>query len=313
MARKPRIHFPGAFYHVILRGNAGQPVFNDDADRYRYYLLMQEVTVKFGCRVHAFCCMTNHIHIALQIGTLPLSRIMQNLTLRYTTWINRKYRRTGHVFQGRYKAILLDADSYLLELVRYIHLNPVRAGMVSQPTDYLWSGHHAYLGNEELPWLTTDWVLSHFSDGIYQTRKFYYEFVQSGLDECRRKEFHSGSLEGRILGDDCFADDVLRKASQHRRHPKSLDEIMDAVCQRFSITLDELAMVGKTKPYSAVRAMAALLIRESADHSLTELSTMLNRDVASLSQAARRLAEKKDANPDLVRCLTELKVYLNNV
>jgi REP-associated tyrosine transposase len=245
MARKPRIHFPGAFYHVILRGNAGQPVFIDDADRYRFYLLMQEVTVKFGCRVHAFCCMTNHIHIALQVGTLPLSRIMQNISLRYTTWINRKYHRTGHVFQGRYKAILLDADSYLLELVRYIHLNPVRAGIVSQPTEYPWSGHNTYLGKEELPWLTTEWVLSQLSAEISLARKGYYEFVLAGMDECRRSKFNSGLLEGRILGDDCFADEVLQKAGQQRRHPKTLYEIVGAVCHHLGIPPDELAVVGK--------------------------------------------------------------------
>ena len=313
MARKPRIHFPDAVYHVILRGNAGHPVFFDDADRYRYYLLIQEVTVKFGCRVHAFCCMTNHIHIVLQVGTIPLSRIMQNLTLRYTTWINNKYRRTGHVFQGRFKAILLDADSYLLELVRYIHLNPVRAGIVSDPSDYPWIGHHAYLGKQELPWLTSEWVLSHFSSDISQSRNGYNEFVLSGMDEVRRPEFHSGTQEGRILGDECFADEVLWKAEQQRYHPKSLEEIIDAACHKFNLTIAELAAIGKTKPNSGSRALLALLIREASDYSLTELGTILNRDVASLSQAARRLAERMRLNPDLAQSAAELKAYLNIV
>lgn len=214
MARKQRIHFRGACYHVILRGNAGQAVFIDDADRYRYFLLLQEATARFACRIHAFCCMSNHIHIAIQVDAFPLSRIMQNISLRYTTWINKKYRRSGHVFQGRYKAILIDADSYLLELVRYIHLNPVRAGMVSEPTDYPWSGHHSYIGNEKLPWLTTEWVLSQFSAEILRARKGYYEFVLAGMSESRRGKFHSGTLEGRILGNDCFADEAFRKAAQ---------------------------------------------------------------------------------------------------
>ncbi len=313
MPRKPRIHFPSAVYHVIIRGNAGQPVFFDDADHCRYYLLMQEVTVKFGCRIHAFCCMTNHVHIVIQVGTIPLSRIMQNLSLRYTTWINKKYRRAGHVFQGRFKAILIDADGYLLELIRYIHLNPVRAGIVSQPTDYPWIGHHAYLGKEELPWLTSDWVLSQFANENSRSRKSYDEFVLSGMNECRRTEFHSGLREGRILGDDCFADEVLQKAEQQRHHPKSLEEIVDAVCEQFSITIAELAAVGKTRPCSEVRGLAALLIRESADHRLTELGVMLNRDVASLSQAARRLAEKIHLNPDLARSVSELKAQLHIV
>ena len=313
MARKPRIHFPGAFYHVILRGNAGQSVFIDDSDRYRYYLLMQEATVKFGCRIHAFCCMTNHIHIVLQVGTLPLSRIMQNLTLRYTAWINKKYRRTGHVFQGRYKAILLDADSYLLELVRYIHLNPVRAGIVSQPADYPWNGHLSYLGKEVIPWLTTELVLSQFSAEISQARKSYYEFVLAGMGESRRTEFHTGSLEGRILGDDRFADEVLQKAEQLRYYPKSLEEIVETVCLHYNISLAELAAVGKTKPGAEVRTLLALLIRESPDHSLTELGMLLKRDVASLSQSARRLAGKMDLNSVLAQLVKDLRLGLNIV
>jgi putative transposase len=136
MARKPRIHFPGAVYHVILRGNAGQAVFFDDADRYRFFLYLQYSVERFGCRIHSYCLMTNHIHLVLQTDEIPLSRIMQNISLRYTKWINYTQKRMGHLFQGRYKALLLDADRYLMELVRYIHLNPVRAGMVVVPDEY---------------------------------------------------------------------------------------------------------------------------------------------------------------------------------
>jgi len=128
MARKPRLHVPGGLYHVILRGNGGQDIFFDDEDRYHLYLLLQHGVERYGHRIHGFCCMTNHIHLAIQVADEPLSGIMQNLSFRYTRWINKKQARTGHLFQGRYKSILVDADSYVLELVRYLHLNPVRAG-----------------------------------------------------------------------------------------------------------------------------------------------------------------------------------------
>ncbi|MDH5561852.1 MAG: transposase, partial [Deltaproteobacteria bacterium] len=127
MARKPRIHYPGAVYHVILRGNGGQDIFFSKADRSRFYLLLQDGAERFSHRIHAFCLMTNHVHLAIQVGEVPLSRIMQNISFRYTGYLNRRKQRTGHVFQGRYKALLIDADSYLVELVRYIHCNPVRA------------------------------------------------------------------------------------------------------------------------------------------------------------------------------------------
>ena len=177
MARKPRIHFPSAVYHVILRGNAGDPIFFSDLDRYRLYLIFQYAVERFNCRIHAFCLMRNHAHIVVQTGDIPLSRIMQNISLRFTKWINYSQSRTGHLFQGRYKALLIDADSYLLELVRYIHLNPVRAGIVAAADEYPWSGHGAYLGKEQLPWLTTDYVLSMFSTDAEQARKAYDSFA----------------------------------------------------------------------------------------------------------------------------------------
>jgi REP element-mobilizing transposase RayT len=110
MARKSRIHYPGAVYHAMLRGNAGDPIFFADRDRYRLYLILQYAVEKFGCRIHAACLMTNHIHLVMQVGEMPLSRIMQNVSLRYTKWVNSTQGRTGHVFQERYKALLIDAD-----------------------------------------------------------------------------------------------------------------------------------------------------------------------------------------------------------
>lgn len=143
MPRKPRIHFPGALYHVILRGNAGHPIFLDDRGRQHFYELIGEGVDRFGHRIHGFCLMTNHVHLLVQVGEIPLSRIIHNLTLRYTAWLNSRHSRIGHLFHGRYKALLVDAENYLLELVRYIHLNPVRAGMAKLADEYRWTGNRA--------------------------------------------------------------------------------------------------------------------------------------------------------------------------
>jgi putative transposase len=195
MARKPRIHYPGALYHVILRGNARQDVFSDEKDRYRFYLLMQEGIERYGHRVLAFCLMTNHIHLALQVGEVSLSRIMQNLAFRYTRWVNWRLKRSGHLFQDRYKAVLVDADSYLLELGAYIHLNPVRASMVATPETYPWSSHRAYLGNELIPWLNTDYILSQFSETLSNARRQFVEFVAE-----RNKDGHQDEFYGEAKG-----------------------------------------------------------------------------------------------------------------
>jgi REP element-mobilizing transposase RayT len=289
MARKPRIHYPGAFYHVILRGNAGDPIFFDDCGRYRLYLILQYAVEKFRCRIHAFCLMRNHIHLVVQVEDVPLSRIMQNVSLRFTKWINYSQSRTGHLFQGRFKAILIDADAYLLELVRYVHLNPVRAGAASAAGEFPWSGHRGYLGKEHIPWLTTDLVLSMLSPGTAQARRGYEAFVRDGMGEGRRGEFHSGTYEGRILGDETFTDDILDKANQRGRRTYSLDDVIGAVCAQFQVSAEKLKAPGKVRPMTEARAVAAAIVQATPHLRLTDLAQWLGRDVSALGKAAQRV------------------------
>ena len=136
MARKPRIYFPGALYHVIARGNQGQTVFHEDRDFTLYRQFLVDYKVQFRFSVYAYALMPNHIHLLLETGQTSLSRIMHRLQFHYTLRTNLKYKTHGHLFQGRYKSILCDKDTYLLELSAYIHLNPVRAGLVKDPSDY---------------------------------------------------------------------------------------------------------------------------------------------------------------------------------
>lgn len=288
MPRKPRIHFPGAVYHVILRGNAGEPIFFDNRDRYRLYLILQYAVERFRCRIHAFCLMRNHLHLALQVDDIPLSRIMQNISQRFTKWINYTQTRTGHLFQGRYKALLIDADSYLLELVRYIHLNPVRAGASATPEDYPWTGHHAYLGREFIPWLTTDFLLSIFSPRVEEARSAYASFVRDGMGEGRRSEFHSGTCEGRILGEETFTDEVLSRVSQRAEWKYSLEEVIAAVCAHYQISPEKLEMPGKVRPMTEARAVAAAIVQQSPHLRMTDLAKLLGRDMSALGKAAQR-------------------------
>jgi len=307
MPRKPRIHFPGAFYHAILRGNAGQDVFFDAADRSRFYLLLQEGSERFGCRIHAFCLMTNHIHLAVQVGNIPLSRVMQNLGFRYTQYHNHKRKLKGHLFQGRYKALLIDADSYLLELVRYLHLNPVRAGMVQDPEAYAWSSHGAYLGQQSITWLTTDWVYRHFSENTKEAMRLYRCFAMDGLKGEYRKEFHRGSFEGRALGDDAFIERALAKTDEGVGRKLALEAVLAAVCLVYDLPKAELASRSRVRRVSEARAMAALTVREAEGLSLVELGRRLNQDVSSLSQAARRLALRMKEDALLVERLTAVE------
>ncbi len=307
MTRKPRIHYPGAVYHVILRGNAGHPIFFDDSDRVRLYFFLQRAVEKFDCRIHAFCLMTNHIHLAMQTGSIPLSRIMQNISQRYTKWVNYSQSRTGHVFQGRYKALLIDADSYLLELVRYIHLNPVRAAVTTLPDDYPWSSHRAYANREVIPWLTTGWVLSLLGSDAGRAVQRYEQFIVDGMGEQRRNEFHSGTCEGRILGDEVFADEALALADEKYVRKYELIDVTDAVCRVYGISEEMLIAPGKVRHCSEARAVAALLVLESPTLSLTGLGEYLKRNIAPLGRSARRIASMAPDDAGLYEKLSAVR------
>jgi putative transposase len=307
MPRKPRIHYPGAFYHVILRGNAGDPIFFDDRDRYRLYLILQYAVERFRCRIHGFCLMRNHIHLVMEVDDIPLSRIMQNISQRFTKWINYSQSRTGHLFQGRYKALLIDADTYLLELVRYVHLNPVRAGAAADLGEYPWTGHRGYLGKEVIPWLTTDFVLSMLSPRVVQARKAYESYVHDGIGEGMRGEFHSGTCEGRILGDESFADEVLVRSSQKVEREYTLDEVVGTVCARFRVSEGKLKAPGKIRPMTEARAMAAAIVQASPHLRLTDLARLLGRDVSALVKAAQRVTENERSDITVGELVGEMK------
>lgn len=182
MPRAKRIHYAGAFYHVMLRGNNYQDIFLCDNDRKCLCDIWQEALIKFKHCVHAFCLMSNHVHFLVQVDEVPLSKIIQNISVRYTYWFNKKSGRIGHLFQGRYKAILIESDEYVLEVCRYIHLNPVRAGMVIRPDEYFWSSHNDYLGEKRFSWISTDWFLQLFSDDPAIARERYKDFMTQTKD-----------------------------------------------------------------------------------------------------------------------------------
>jgi putative transposase len=290
MARKPRIHYPGAVYHVILRGNARQDIFFDDKDRYRFYLFMQEGIERFGHRVFAFCLMTNHVHLALQVGEVSLSRIMQNLTFRYTRWINWRLKRSGHLFQGRYKSVLVDEDTYLLELCAYIHLNPVRASMVEVPESYPWSSHKAYLGKELIPWLNTDYILPQFSTTLSSARRQFVEFVVERSKDGHQEEFYGkGSMDNRVMGEDRFVENVLEKTESIPVRKPGIEEVLQEIKKLYDMQEEDIAATGQKRLQSEARSMAAWAVHELTDEPLTKLAVRLGRDPSSLSAAIRRL------------------------
>ena len=308
MSRKPRVHYPAALYHVILRGNARQDIFFGDEDRCRFLLLLQEGVERYGHRIHAFCLMTNHVHLAIQAADVPLSRIMQNVTFRYTRWINWRQKRNGHLFQGRFKAVLVDVDAYLSELIRYIHLNPVRAHLVESPEEYPWSSHRAYLGREIIPWLSSDWVLSQFNPNEKLARVTYAEFLAREREEGHDRPFHCGSTsDSRVLGDDTFIETVLTRVEACPKPQLSLDMILRSVCGHYRKSEPELAAPGKYRRLAEARGVAAWLILETGNVTLSALSRFTGRDVSTLSSAAKSIHIRSTSDHAFAVRLGELK------
>ena len=234
MARPLRIEFPGALYHVTARGDRQEAIFDDDQDRQAFLKLLGEVVLQFRWLCHAYCLMTNHYHCMIETPEGNLAKGMRQLNGVYTQWSNRRHQRSGHLFQGRYKAIIVDKDEYFLELGRYIVLNPVRAGMVRHPKEWTWSSYGATAGRVKSPeWLTTGKVLREFGKSRSWAKRKYQRLVEEGLGE----QTIWKELKGQIyLGDDDFvdemqgrlgkrADDVNIPRVQRRAPAPSLEEI----------------------------------------------------------------------------------------
>lgn len=178
MARPPRIEFAGAVYHVITRGNNRQQVFNDDRDRKTYLEKLSHYCETKEVKLLCYCLQSNHVHLLVETPKGNLSKFMQPLQTSYTVYFNRRHRRSGHVFEQRYKAFLVDRDNYLLQVSRYLHLNPVAARLVKKPQDYRWSSYRGYIEPGAIPAINTEAVLDQLgSKGLEQVRK-YREYVE---------------------------------------------------------------------------------------------------------------------------------------
>ena len=182
MARPLRIEFSGAVYHVTSRGNARADIFEDDRDRVMFLKIVGQVVKRFNWFCHAYCLMGNHYHLLIETPEGNLSLGMRQLNGVYTQAFNRMHHRDGHVFKGRFKAILVEKESHLLELCRYVVLNPVRAGMVDRPEQYRWSSYLSTLGKSVQPeFLTIEWLLGNFSGSLPESRRKYRQFVNEGV------------------------------------------------------------------------------------------------------------------------------------
>ncbi len=289
MARRPRLFAAGLLYHVIVRGNQRQKTFTSDEDFNAYLDRLDRYRAKCQVRIYAYCLMPNHAHLLLETGSTPLSKFMQGLQQSYTQYYNRTHRKVGHVFQGRYKAIICDQEQYLLALIRYIHLNPVRAGLVIRPERYPYSGHRDYLINGTPKISEPGSVLK-----VLGGKKRYEKFVLDGIGESHNSEYYEVE-DQRFLGDEKFAEEVSREAGEKRdRKPKkSIETALREIARRLAIPAEILT--GKDRRWMVTKKRAEAvteLVRENG-YRVTEVAAFLRRDPAHISMMLVRLSARE--------------------
>jgi len=291
MARPLRIEFPGAFYHVMNRGNTGMKIFRSERDREKFLEYVGKAVEHYDIKVHTYCLMGTHYHLLIETPHGNLSQAIKWINVSYSVYFNRKRRCFGHLFQGRFKAVLVDADEYLKHLSRYIHLNPVRARMVDHCKDYPWSSYRALSGYAESPeWLETDLLLSLFGAKRDIAKKRYRDFVESVQND-RIENPSDDVVRGVILGGDDFVSWVkktyLSKNTDSKEVPqlKSLkpmptpDDLIEAVCKEFGCERESILQKGKKR--NSQRDVAIYLCRQMTG----ETGVVLGRHFGGISGA----------------------------
>jgi putative transposase len=287
MARKPRIEFEGALYHVITRGNQRQKIFKAVDDYERYLTILGDYKARYGFVLYAYVLMGNHVHLLIETKEVSLSKILQGVNQRYTMYFNRRYATVGHLFQGRYKAMLCDKDSYLLSLIKYIHMNPVRTDRSKSPGAYLWSSHRSYIGRaRDRGIVDSEPVLKIFAEDRRKARKAYQEFMEE-KEVLPREEVYA-TVDQRIVGDEGFVEEVKAKTGKldvrgRRKHAYRLPDIAKAVEDLYGITLGELRGKGRGEELGRARRVMSLVAKEYG-HKGQEVAEYLRRDPSVITR-----------------------------
>ena len=302
MGRPLRIEYPGALYHITSRGNERKKIFLDDEDRTKFLEILRDYHERYGVLIHSYVLMDNHYHLVLETPKGNLLKVMHGINGGYTGYFNRKYNRAGHLFQGRYKGILVEKDTYLIPLSRYVHLNPVRAKIVEAPEKHRWSSYPGYTGKgREYEWMDYSWVLSRFGDDISMARKKYRGYVEDALKEpvenpiealhgqiiLGGKEFIKkikGMLKGRPLSQEIIERKRLTE------NPRT-DEVIRTVAREFGV--EEEAIKDKGNRANAARKVAIYLVQRYTGLSNDEIGRLFGGiHYSAISKASARLKEE---------------------
>ena len=317
MPRQPRLDAPGLLQHVMARGIERRNIFVDDKDRQSFLERLANILEETQTQCYAWALIPNHFHLLLRTGSTPLSKVMRRLMTGYAVTFNKRHKRSGHLFQNRYKSIVCQEDAYLLELVRYIHLNPLSAGLVKDMRELNrnpWSGHSALIGNLKREWQDTDYVRSFFGKG-HEAKRRYQEFVSRGIGKGRRPELVGGGLvrsaggwfevlalrrsgdrqasDQRILGDGEFVRELLGEmdemGSRNLRLPlerMSLDSLAERVCEVHGVRSGELLSGSRRREIIEARRIMSRLSVKELGYSGAEVARYLGVTNSCVTRAA---------------------------
>ena len=287
MSRPRRLHVPGGLYHAVLRGNHREAIFGHGDDYLHFEEIVARALERYGAELLAYCWMTNHVHLAIRVGEAPLGAVMGIVASRYARARQQTLETTGHLFERRYRARLVDADRYLLALVRYIHLNPVRACMVADPRDYRWSSHRAYLGAPCPDWLRIEQVLAVLGSSPDAGRAAYRRFMNEVPDDSDRDAITPNTRRGAAHHPESGSPARAREEPGSHTVPRDLDAIIAAVAAERGVAVE--ALLSKRRQPALVKArmeIARLALVEGAAN-LSQVARQLNRAPTTLSGLLR--------------------------
>jgi putative transposase len=320
MPRQSRIDIPGALHHIIARGNEKRKIFEDKKDYKEFVARLGDILSHTQTMCYAWALLPNHFHLFLRTGNVPIATVMQRLLTRHAIYFNRRHRRYGHLFQNRYKSILCQEDPYFLELVRYIHLNPLRANIVNglkSLDHYPYSGHSAIMGKLKTNWQDTDYVLGWFGKRVKSARSHYHDFIKEGISMGKRPDLIGGGLvrsaggwlnliemrrakvfvkgDERILGKGDFVEQMLQEAGEVFEKKSLLltqgwdvDKLAEHVATILNMDISDVCSAGKYRHIVKARSLLCYWAVRELGVSMASLSKRLNISPAAVTQSVAR-------------------------
>jgi REP element-mobilizing transposase RayT len=307
ISRPLRIEYPGAYYHVIQRGNERGAIFTSDRDRKRFLTYLEDLTVRYHIIIHTYCLMENHYHLLTETPEANLSKAMHTLNTSYTAYYNKRRGRIGHLFQGRYKSILVQGDGYLHHLSRYIHLNPVRANLVKDPKDYVWSSYRSFISKAmNIPWLKTNFILSNFDKDIQKARGLYKKFVLEGIGK-ELSEVRNNLQAGFILGNGDFFQWVRDTFIQNRQDDEEIPVLRQLrvriTPEKIKETVDE-----EIKNQKVARKLGIYLSHKHTGRRLKEIAGFFGKiGDTGVSQIYNRVEKARERDKSLDQVIRRLE------